>query len=331
MRQSWLVLLCSLLLAATLRVETAWAHPTRVSGEVLSVLLKQRAVVVRCDAVGSQPEFTKMFPLSRRVDITSLHAGDRIVGLIDSDRKPVVLDEVRDTPPPPPQSIIRNVIPIQIGDPMPSTRFTDELGRPFRFTDLRGTWTVMSFIYSRCEDQAECPLISSHFHVLQERFGNGPYHLVEMTIDPAYDRPSILRRYGSRFGADFKRWTLATGDPDTVLDFDARFGIDPFADPRVGLIHTERTALIDPDGKIIDFIDLAGWNPDDIVARLHKSEQHSSNLLALLDFELSKATVAICGNGATGFNGLEDLAIILAILGSVTYVLLRVGRFFFTH
>lgn len=316
-------------LAATLSFTVASAHPARVAGLIVSVLDKQRAVVVLRDAQGSKPQQTTLFRLSPRVNVTTLHAGYRIVGLVDADTKPVVLDEVRVTPPPPPASIIRNVIPLFVGDQMPSTTFEDQLGRKFTFADFHGKAVVLAFIYSRCADQAECPLISSHYHVLQARFANGPYHLVEMTLDPRYDTPSILARYGHRFGADPTHWTLATGDPETVLDFDARFGIDPFADPRVGLIHTERTVLIDPTGKIIDFIDLPGWSPDDIVARLQAFERRPTDLLSLLDFELSKATVAICGNGASGFNGLEDLAIILAILGSVAFVLQRVARFFF--
>ena len=319
-------------LAASLPFAIASAHPLRVAGKVVSVLAKQHAVVVLRDADGSTPQQTVLFRLSPRVSVTALHAGDRIVGLVDADTKPVVLDEVRVTPPPPPRSIVRNVIPLQVGDQMPSTTFKDQRGRTFSFADFRGKAVVLSFIYSRCADQAECPLISSHFHVLQQRFANGPYHLVEMTLDPSYDRPSILARYGGHFGADPTHWTLATGDSETVLDFDARFGLDPFADPRVGLIHTERTVLIDPSGKIIDFIDLAGWNPDDIVARLQAFERRpTTDLLGLLDFELSKATVAICGNGASGFNGLEDLAIILAILGSVGFILQRIARFFFRH
>ncbi|HLI96097.1 MAG TPA: SCO family protein [Candidatus Baltobacteraceae bacterium] len=316
-------------LAATLPLAIAFAHPARVAGLVVSVLAKQHAVVVLRDAEGSAPQQTTLYRLSPRVSVSTLHAGDRIVGLVDADTRPVVLDEVRVTPPPPPRSIIRNVIPLFVGDQMPDTKFVDQRGRPFSIADFRGKSVVLSFIYSRCADQAECPLISSHFHVLQQRFANGPYHLIEMTLDPGYDRPSILARYGRRFGADPTHWTIATGDPETVLDFDARFGIDPFADPRVGLIHTERTVLIDPSGKIFDFIDLPGWNPDDIVARLQAFERHPSDLLSLLDFELSKATVAICGNGASGFNGLEDLAIILAILGSVAFVLQRVASFIF--
>ncbi len=36
--------------------------------------------------------------------------------------------------------------------------------------------------------------------------------LVTLTTDPDYDTPSILKRYGEHYGADFQRWTFLTGD-----------------------------------------------------------------------------------------------------------------------
>ncbi|MBV8601644.1 MAG: SCO family protein [Candidatus Eremiobacteraeota bacterium] len=310
----------------------ASAHPERVAGQVLTVLGDRHAIVVRCDARGSKPETTKLFKLAAGIDPASLRAGDRIVGLADPDSASPTFDEIRVThmeiaaP-----SVVRPAIPLLVGDALPETRFVDQRGRSFAFSDFRGESVVLTFFYTRCRDQNECPLVSSHLRILQRRFANKPYHLVEMTIEPRYDRPAILAEYGRAYDADPDRWTLATGDPQTVLDFAARFGIDPFADPRIGLIHTERTALIGPDGKIVDFVDQANWNPDNIVARLQPPVTKPATWLERLDFELSKLTVALCGNGATGYSGLQDLAIVLAILGGVAFVLQRVARFFITH
>jgi cytochrome oxidase Cu insertion factor (SCO1/SenC/PrrC family) len=321
--------LSALLMSPFLLWQTAVsAHPERVSGVVLSVLPARPAVVLRLDAIGSQPSVTTMYELSPRVDVRQLHDGDRLVGLIDGDVNPKMLDEVRDTPPPPPKSIIRPVVPLLPGDQMPQTRFVDQRGRPFTFGDFHGKAVFLAFIYTRCSDKAECPLISSHFAVLQRRFADGPYHLVEMTLDPAFDKPNVLATYAARYGADPNRWTFGTGNPETVLDFDARFGIDPFADPRVGLIHTERGVLIDPNGRIIDLIEGTGWTPDDVAARLNATKNNATAWISLVDYYLSRVTVAICGNGATGFNGLEDLAIIIAILGGVGFGLQRLARFF---
>ena len=323
--------LCSLVLGVMLGFGTASAHPERVSGVVLSVLAERREAVVRLDNVGSRPGLTTAFRLSPKIDAASLHAGDRIVARVEQQTGAVLLDDVRVVPAAAPRSVLRTVQALHLGDSVPATQFVDQFGRRFDFADFRGKSVVLAFIYTRCRDPKECPLISSNFHVLQRRFGNGPYHLVEITLDPDYDRPSVLARYGALFNTDAKHWTLGTGNRDAVLDFDLRFGLDPFADPRVGLIHTERTVLIDSDGKIIDFIDQAGWNAADVVARLQAAESHSSNWLARLDFELSKVAVAVCGNGVAGFSGLQDLAIVLVIMGAGGWFLQRVARKIFAE
>lgn len=297
---------------------------------ILAVLAEHRVAVVRCDGAGSKPALTTRFRLSPNIDAASLHAGDRIVAGVDDGS----IDEVRVIPEAAaalPSSIVRAVHPLQAGDRIPATRFVDQLGHGFDFSEFRGKSVVLAFIYTRCRDPKECPLISSNFQTLQMRFANGPYHLVEVTLDPSYDRPAILARYGKLFGADAKHWTLGTGEPNTVLDFEARFGLDPFADPRVGLIHTERTVLIGPDGKIVDFIDQAGWNAAEVSARLQAVESRSSNPLARLDFELSKAAVAVCGNSVAGFSGLTDLAIVLVIIGSAGWLLQRLARKIFAE
>jgi protein SCO1/2 len=328
MKRSGIWSFAVMVLAVLLVPAAASAHPQRVSGLILSVLGDQHKVVVRCDATNGKPEETKLFALSRRVSIEAVHAGDHIVGLVDDDRQPVVLDEVQTIPEGPAPNAVHVVVPLSIHDKIPPTEFVDQRGKKFSIDDFAGKSVVLSFIYTRCKDVAECPLLSSHFAVLQKDFANGPFHLVEITLDPTYDTPAVLAKYAKRYGADPSRWSFGTGDAQTVLDFDRRFGLDPFADPRVGLIHTERTVLIDPKGYILDFIDLAGWNPDDIVARLRPSN-HPANLIDRFDFYLSRATVAICGNDATGFNGIEDLAIILGILGGIAFVLSRVARFIF--
>ena len=320
------------LLTAALIPCAAPAHPERITGIVLTVLGPQREVVVRRDAAGDKPSLTTLYRLSPRVVAANVHEGDRIVALFDDDTTPPQLDEVRVVPQAPVQSALRVVRPLRVGDRIPATpRFVDQVGRSFTFADFRGKAVVLAFVYTRCRDARECPLISSNFHALQSRLPSDRYHLVEITLDPSYDRPAILAKYAQRFGADPKSWTFGTGDPATVLDFNARFGIDPFADPHLGLIHTARTVLIDPDGKIVDVVDEAGWAPASVIARLRAIASQSSNPLARLDYELSKAAVAICGNGVARFSGLEDLAIVVAIVGAAGWLLQRLARKIFAE
>ena len=70
------------------------------------------------------------------------------------------------------------------GDPVPATRFTDQTGREFSFSSLRGRTAIVGFIYTRCSD--ECPLITAKFGALAQLLP-GPFHLVELTLDPQHD------------------------------------------------------------------------------------------------------------------------------------------------
>jgi protein SCO1/2 len=273
-----------------------------------------------------------LFKLSPR-DTARLHEGDRIEATVDERADGESLSNVRVVQAPPvapPADALRSVTLLNTGDKVPSISLIDQNGRPFTPTDFRGKIVVMSFVYTRCRDTRMCPLISAHFHALQQRLDAAKYHLLEVTLDPAFDRPAVLAKYASRFDADAARWTIGTGDPRAVLDFAAQFGIVPFPDPRVGLIHSERTALIGPDGRIADLIDEAGWDPDNVIARLQVMSDAPSNLIALLDYNLSKAVVAVCGNEVPGTSGLLNLALVAIIFGLGVWLLVRIGRYLYT-
>jgi cytochrome oxidase Cu insertion factor (SCO1/SenC/PrrC family) len=220
---------------------------------------------------------------------------------------------------------------LRVGDALPATAFVDQRGEPFSFADVRGRTIVMSFVYTRCRDTRECPLISAKFYSLQEKLRDGPFHLTLVSLDPSYDRPSVLAAYGRTFGADPERWSLLTGDPARVLEFAARFDVLAFPDQRVGLIHQERTVIVGPAGKIAQTIDEVSWSPDQIAAAARAAANLPSNPLQRFDLWLSSQAVAICGNGVAGFSGTLDLAVVLAIFGGFGWLLYRVARGIFAE
>jgi protein SCO1/2 len=298
----------------------------RLQGTVLR-LTPQHQVLVHHDPYGGMPAMTMLFSVSPD-DAARLHASDRIEATVDDSFEPARLSgiHVLAAIPAPKPSVLQNAVLFQAGDALPDTHFVDQTGRSFTIADFRGKDVVLAFIYSRCRDAKMCPLISAHFKQLQDRLPASGYHLVEITLDPAYDTPAVLAAYGNLFGADAQHWTIGTGPVDDVLGFAARFGIVPFPDPSVGLIHSERTALIAKDGRILDLIDEAGWNPDWIVTRLRAADDLPSNPIARLDYELSKTAVAFCGSGVAGYSGLVDLAIVLAIFGGGGWLMYRLAR-----
>lgn len=302
------------------------AHAGNFRGVVLSIQASSGVAIVRHEALGGISGATAAYKISPVADLRRLHVDDRITAQLDDEKKPPVLSDLHILPAAAARaalSNIRNVHILQEGEHVPATRFIDQSGKPFTLSSLLGHDVVLAFIYTRCRDARMCPLISAKFGQLQDAFKNGDTKLVEVTLDPEYDTPAVLTKYAALFGA---RWTLATGVPDEVLDFDARFGIQPFADPNLGLIHTERTVIIDRRGVIRYLIDDPAWEPGGIIAQVSDVDHRSSNLLARIDLALSRAAVAVCGDRVAGFSGLVDLLVLALIIGAFGWGFYRLGR-----
>ena len=307
----------------------AAAAPERMTGVVVSVLGDRGEAVVRHDAFSGMPAMTMEFAVEPKAALAGLHVGDRIDGLADLAPDVPRLSRVRviGTMLGAQTNAIHDVRALNVGDQLPQTEFFDQLGRGFNFTDFRGKTVVLAFVYTRCKDPRMCPLVSANFHALQRKLADVPaVHLVEITLDPTFDTPEVLANYGRRFDVDPDRWTLGTGPANVVNDFAAQFGIAVFPDANVGLIHSERTAIVDRNGRITDLLDAAAWNSDDVAAEVRALSDVPSNPIARIDYELSKASAALCGNNLAGYSGLLDLALVLAIFAGACAILYVFAR-----
>jgi cytochrome oxidase Cu insertion factor (SCO1/SenC/PrrC family) len=220
-------------------------------------------------------------------------------------------------------SPFRTAVRLKLGDQLPATSFVDQNGKTFAFSDWRGKYVVLAFIYTRCKDPRECPLTSAKFAQMQTHLGSDS-RLAEITIDPEYDRPNILSTYAKTFR--FNRVALLTGDPNAVMDFAAELGVTAFQDPNYGFIHNENTVIADPHGKIVEMINESSWTPDQIAAVIAHDQNRPNNPFARLDLALSEAAVAVCGNSVAGFSGLLDLAVVLIIVIAGGWIVVRVAR-----
>jgi len=325
----------ALLVAASLAPWPATAHEVEVPGQVLALLPKGEAVV-RLELPVEGPRIATV----RLVPDANAHAlalGDRVIGVVDTDPTPWTLAEVRvvgkdaltgaaPTAEPVFGPTLRYVHTVKTGDTVPDSAFIDQRGQAFSLRNLRGQSVVLGFIYTRCTDIRECPLISGKFSAMQRLFRGAQVHLVEVSLDPSYDRPRILAAYARRFGADPNRWTFATGDPKTVLNFVDQFAVTAFPDPHLGVIHSERTILIDPNGIIRNMVDDIAWSPSEIVTEVHHDEGLATNPLERLNFWLSSAAVAMCGSSVESFSGFSDLLIVIGIFGLCGFVSWRLAR-----
>jgi protein SCO1/2 len=145
---------------------------------------------------------------------------------------------------------------------MPDFTLIDQLNRPVRLADLRGRVVAVDFIYTRCPLPDVCPRLSANFARLQSRFHEKmgrDLSLLSITIDPQYDTPQVLERYG-RIWNTKEGWRLLTG-PDAEIEVVARrFGMNYW--PEEGLItHTSETGVIGRDGRLAARVDGSSFTP----------------------------------------------------------------------
>ena len=316
----------SCVVAGVLAPGAAGAHTGDFRGVVLSIQASRGQAIVRHEALGGMPGATAAYTIVPSSDLKRLHPDDRISARVDDAKKPPELREIAILPAAAAGGALQSIANLHIlreGERLPQTRFVDQRGRPFTFASLLGRDVVLAFIYTRCRDARMCPLITAKFGQLESAFRGRDVSLVEVTLDPEYDTPPVLTKYARLFGAS---WTFATGSPGAVLDFDAQFGIQPFADPQFGLIHTERTVLADKRGVIRYLIDDPAWEPAGIVAQVDQIDNRSNNWFARADLALSRAAVAVCGDRVAGFSGLLDLLVFVVIVAAFGWGFYRIGR-----
>jgi cytochrome oxidase Cu insertion factor (SCO1/SenC/PrrC family)/Cu/Ag efflux protein CusF len=318
-----LTIACVLALAGAARAADEHLH-----GVILGITPQNGEAVVRHDAFAGMPSMTMPFRILPRSRVGELQPGTTIDATVDRSTDPWTLRDVTvvDSQAVAAGPVIAHVPPLQLGDLVPDTHLLDQAGRPFVMSQLRGHDVVLAFIYTRCQDPRMCPLISAKFNTLQRLRGKRDLRLVEVTLDPSYDRPPVLARYGTMFGYDPKIWTLAVGDALPTLDFAARFGVVTFPDANAGIIHSENTAVIDADGRITTMIPDATWQPTAILAAIDANRHLASDPLARFDLWLSRTAVAICGPGVAAVSGLGDLAVMLAVFLALVYLLVRLAR-----
>jgi len=315
-------------------VGPASAATRHLHGLVLAITPQNGEVIVRHDVFAGMPSMSMPFKIVPRRRVSELLPGNTIDADVDISTEPWTLSNVRiaasqslTTEP-----VMRKVPPMKVGDPLPATPLLDQTGRQLTFSDFRGKQIVLAFIYTRCLDPRMCPLITSKFSRLAQIADPKRVQLVELTLDPSYDRPDVLAKYAKTFGADPAHWSLLTGDSNAVLDLAARFGIGTLPDPESHqIIHGEDTVLIGPDGRVQRMIYETAWSPDEIVSALAAERGAGGNAMERFALWLKDGAVAVCGNGVNGFSGVADLGVVILILGAFGYILFRLARKIFVE
>jgi cytochrome oxidase Cu insertion factor (SCO1/SenC/PrrC family) len=214
---------------------------------------------------------------------------------------------------------------LQPGDAVPPIPLVAQDGRSFALENLHGKAVAVSFIYTRCGDARMCPLVAAKFARAQHAIGSAPIHLVLLTLDPSFDTPSALARYGRNLGQDPRLWTLATGSAASIDELAGRFGIATSVTTPGVIIHTEAAVIVAPDGRVARIVYGNDWSTDELIEFARASLSGGNDPFLAARAWLA-AVAERCGVGGPALGGTAMfglLALACAVAGSAFWFAFR--------
>jgi protein SCO1/2 len=160
------------------------------------------------------------------------------------------------------------------GDDVPDYGLVNQDGKAIKLHNYRGKVLLVTFVYTRCPMPDQCNLMSENFANIDRELQKQPNlyektHLLSVSFDPDYDTPAVLRSYGAaqsgRYSDEhFQHWEFASGSKDQIKGVAQFFGLRYF-DENDQIIHSLRTAVITPEGKIYKVYRGNEWKPDEVL------------------------------------------------------------------
>jgi len=144
---------------------------------------------------------------------------------------------------------------IAIGGPY---TLTDQDGNSRSNTDFRGEYQLIYFGYTSCPDV--CPTTLAIIASAMDKLGPTQNRIVPIfiTIDPARDKPAILKSYLALFGP---RFVGLTGTAEQIAPIEREFRVyakkQPLQSGGYSMDHSSVIYLMGPEGKLVSFYDEA--------------------------------------------------------------------------
>lgn len=266
-------------LAATACSRAPEPEQYEVRGQILSVdAARQEVLVTHEDIKGFMPAMTMPYKVKDPALLDGKTPGDLITATLVVEEVNAYLSTLTTTghapvETPPPGPVITDADLLKDGDVVPDHALVDQSGTSRPIGSLRGHRVALTFMYTRCPLLDFCPLMDKQFAEVQQAIGKSPeladVRLVSVTLDPRFDTPAVLGTHAKTLGADPRLWHFVTGDRDEVLAFAKRFGV--ITEPGEAsdlVVHNLRTAMIDPQGRLVKAYSGNMWSPAELVADL---------------------------------------------------------------
>ncbi len=252
-------------------------------GQIISIQSQKYGLTIKHEEIeGFMPAMTMPFKVKDIELIVGLVPGDLVRATLVVEKYKAYLSHLEKVGFAPLETVSNSsgVALLKIGDTVADAAFVDQDGHARRLADYSGNVLAITFIYTRCPLPDFCPLMDRHFASVQESIKKeksleSRTRLLSITFDPAYDSPEVLRKHGRYLNADFEIWHFLTGEGEILRRFTEQFGLTAIAeesDPSI-YVHTLRTAVIGPDGKLIKVYRGNEWNPEELLNVLKENSQ----------------------------------------------------------
>lgn len=232
-----------------------------------------RAVIAHEEIPGYMEAMAMEFSVPDTEDLAVLQPGDSIAFRLSVTDTRSWISHV--------QTIAKAAVPIPAvlasgevtsGAPIPDCLLLDQNNQRFRLSDFKGSVLAITFIFTRCPLPDFCPRMSEQFSAVQREFraDGAKWHLLSISIDPAYDTPERLAAYAARYRAETTRWTFATGETSDINNLTSVFGLQT---KREGteLNHTLRTVVVDAAGRVRKVFVGNEWKPAELIDEMTRA------------------------------------------------------------
>lgn len=281
------VLTCSLFLISTsgcrqLRNPTGLRPATsaqlsatqfHINGIVLGKSPVSNQVTIEEAAVpGTMPAIMAVYGVPDSNTFRKLQPGDTLSAdaLLSADDSVHILKNIAVTSEPRNPDQLSNLPPhpLLAGETVPRIPMVNQDGKTTALHDFQGKAILVTFVDTQCTD--DCPIISKLFasidHVLaQNSTLYSRSDLITVSLDPAHDTPSVLRKYGLQYldgnAAGFSHWQFVDLTPKNLKRLATSFGV-VYMPSHDDIIHTIEISLISPSGRLLQSWDGDHWDPN---------------------------------------------------------------------
>jgi protein SCO1/2 len=262
-----------------------------VKGVITALDPSQKKIEIRHEAVpGYMPAMTMPFNVKAPEELAGLREGQTVLFRLSVTDTDAWIDQIRRVEASPtdgPSAVnhiqqVRDVEPLQEGDPLPDYHLTNQLGRAFSLAQFKGQALGITFLFTRCPLPTFCPLMANRFAEAQRKLlelSNGPtnWHLLTVSFDPGFDTPAVLKAYAQAYNYNPNYWSFATGELIEVTALGEQLGLSFWRDQTGGFSHNLRTAIVDTEGRVQKIFQGNTWTSEELVAEMARAAGRTNN------------------------------------------------------